>query len=60
MKHYVIDSLAVGLLCSPTLILICTAPLWAYIASIGYLCVLILLARKYRGKIKEHFKYLSE
>ena len=37
---YILDSLAVGLLCSPALILICTAPLWAYIASIGYLVAL--------------------
>ena len=60
MKHYVIDSFAVGLLCSPALILISVAPSWAYIASIAYLCVLILAALKYKGKIINHFKYLSE
>ena len=57
---YIIDSLAVGLLCSPALILICTAPLWAYIASIGYLVALCAFVYTHKDKVKNHFKYLSE
>ena len=57
---YIIDSLAVGLVCSPALILISVAPLWAYIASIGYLVALCALVRANKDKVKEHFKYLSE
>ena len=57
---YVIDPLAVGLLCLPALILISVAPLWAYIASIGYLVALYAFVYTHKDKVKNHFKYLEE
>ena len=60
MKHYFFDSLAVGLLCSPALILISVSPLWAYIASIAYLCLLCAFIYAHKDKVKNRFKYLSE